>query len=92
MSLVHAGTTLLGTRSGLARLADQAAMYARGPGVDVVYTLATGHGTLTADDLDLAVAALAELAANPAARDNSRLHARVVRDRLARLRAPITLT
>ncbi|MYV99675.1 hypothetical protein GT354_15530, partial [Streptomyces sp. SID3343] len=53
MSLVHAGTTLLGTGNGLARLADQAATYAHGPGIDIVYALATGRGTLTADDLDL---------------------------------------
>jgi hypothetical protein len=91
---VHAGATLLGTRDGLARLAAQAAMYSRGPGVDIVHTLADGVGTLTRDDIDDAVATLTELAQNTAARDNNRQYARVVRDRLADLRhaAPITLT
>lgn len=94
MSRVHAGPVLLGTRTGLGELAAQAAMYSRGPGVDVLYVLATGHGTLTADDVDQAVTALAELAGNTAARDTVRAHARVLGDRLAGLRraAPITLT
>ncbi|MFI6587481.1 hypothetical protein [Embleya sp. NPDC050493] len=92
--MIRAGDTDLGDHTSLKLLAGEAAMHSRGPGVTVLYSLASGRGRLTADDVDQAVAALEELAANTAARDGVRGHARALRTRLADVRGatPIDLT
>ncbi|GCD99757.1 hypothetical protein [Embleya hyalina] len=91
--MIRAGDTDLGDRTSLALLANEAAMHSRGPGVTVLYTLASGRGRLTTADIDQALATLDELAAATAARDGVRTHARALHTRLAELRGttPIDL-
>ncbi|MYW00236.1 hypothetical protein [Streptomyces sp. SID3343] len=63
-------------------IATYAAMYSHGPGADVLVGLATGTHTTTRAELDAVLAALAEVAANPAARDPHRAHSLALRDLL----------
>jgi hypothetical protein len=92
--MIRAGDTDLGDHTSLKLLAGEAAMHSRGPGVTVLHTLAGGRGRLATGDVDHALATLDELAANPAARDGVRGHARALRARLADVRGatPIDLT
>jgi len=93
VSRVLAGGVDLGPVTDLAELV-RACARVDGPGVTVLYPLASGRGTLTATDIDHARTTLAAIAAHTAIPDGVRAQARSLHTTLTRLRAnaPHTLS